>query len=58
MLFNSCKWKLNKYSWKSNSYYAFGLYVKHRSRYMPGPITINQYVCQVEDEFAKIAKKT
>ena len=45
-------------NWKFNTYCAHGLYVKNRSHYMTGPITIYQYVSmKIEYIFEKIAKK-
>ena len=59
ILFNSCDWNWNVYYWKSNEYYAHGLYAKRRSQYMTDPIKKISFRISVKVEyvFEKIAKK-
>ena len=63
MVFNSRGWTWNMYNWKSSAHTisittAFGLYARHHSHNMTGPVTIYQYVhTNVKDLFAKIVMK-
>ena len=59
MLLNSSEWKWSKFNWQSNWFYAYGLYIKHRSHILIGPFPIcNIYIYNSKNVCDKISKTT